>query len=420
MTQFLCAYPWLQLSTESEESLRVCCYGESGKVVLDNNKTVKLSSLKDPNDFLNNSFYKDIRKSMLNNEIPSFCKGCEKLELNGGESPRTIMNNVYKDKLSESLRLTREDGYLESPKVNILELTLGNVCNLKCRMCSPFFSNLLKSDFNKLNISYDEKAVFEIESSFKDIETLKETISKLDSLELLSFLGGEPLIHPLHLDILKHLVETKKSNSIELRYNSNLVTLDKRVTEIWKEFKKVKLSVSLEASGSLNDYIRYPSSFEEVSKNINSLINLRNNGVPLDLSITSVFQAYSVPGTIDFLKWLSQYKDDFPIIPHFIYLDFPHYLSAEVLPQSIKVQLAREINDFVNSNKADLLSGKFKMENEKNLNILLHFLEMYIDKGKEQFFMDFTVFTKKLDKIRDVEGFFERYPDLFGGQIERS
>ena len=94
---------------------------------------------------------------------------------------------------------------LTNPKLNYIEVTFGNFCNLACRTCNSELSHswiedneLLKqhglrsySTTERLNLGRDWK-----EDDFKDLEYLKIS-------------GGEPMLHP---DWFKFIDKIEPSN----------------------------------------------------------------------------------------------------------------------------------------------------------------------------------------------------------------
>lgn len=65
--------------------------------------------------------------------------------------------------------------------------------------------------------------------------------------------GGEPLINRGHQEILQHLIEKGESQNIKIEYNTNLSVIPPKLIELWSHFKKVKLFVSLDGIGDLQE-----------------------------------------------------------------------------------------------------------------------------------------------------------------------
>jgi hypothetical protein len=72
---------------------------------------------------------------------------------------------------------------------------------------------------------------------------------------------------------------------------SNLTKLNSRLIENFKLFKSVSFSVSLEGVGLHNDYVRHPSQFNEIDKNLKLLRDSLSN---THYNINHVFQNTSV------------------------------------------------------------------------------------------------------------------------------
>ena len=62
----------------------------------------------------------DLRQRLLSNQTEKGCQICHLNDSNG--SMRAHYNRKY--------------GYVTEPKLKWLDLSIGNHCNLKCRMCS--------------------------------------------------------------------------------------------------------------------------------------------------------------------------------------------------------------------------------------------------------------------------------------------
>ena len=90
----------------------------------------------------NSEHMRRTRLQMLNGEIPASCPKCFHEESKGIISKRNWETEVWKERLDIDtiVEQTKDDGSLP---VNIpyFDLRLGNVCNLKCVMCSTHDSS---------------------------------------------------------------------------------------------------------------------------------------------------------------------------------------------------------------------------------------------------------------------------------------
>ena len=51
----------------------------------------------------------------------------------------------------------------------------------------------------------------------------------------------------------KKIIEEKRASKTHLQYNTNLTILPQKVLSLWKHFKSIELSVSLDGIGKVND-----------------------------------------------------------------------------------------------------------------------------------------------------------------------
>lgn len=205
-----------------------------------------------------------LRQRMVNGEKSTMCSVCYDWEDVGKESSRQIINRQF----AHHLKLVQElapDGSLPHDRVVYLDIRLSNLCNFKCRICSPYFSSSWHADARKmgrLDPQY-EKRVYPAE----DLEAfLDQVLPLLDGIEKIHFAGGEPLIIGNHYRILEHLVEHGMTD-VELSYNTNFSKLTHRshdAIEYWKEFEKVVVCASLDGAGARGEFMRTGQKWDAV------------------------------------------------------------------------------------------------------------------------------------------------------------
>ena len=156
-TKTFCLLPWVHLSTRPNGHMRVCCTANASSVGPTNDKehggevgVLKNADGKPANlnhsDLMsswNNDYMKNVRKQMLNNEMPPSCMKCYKEEDAGHMSKRYWETEYWSRRvdMEEVIAETAEDGSIP-PKTRYLDLRLGSKCNLKCIMCSPHDSSM--------------------------------------------------------------------------------------------------------------------------------------------------------------------------------------------------------------------------------------------------------------------------------------
>lgn len=371
-----CPLPWIHIATRPNGDVRLCCTANASGAGYDDVKDAGLikkdgiaMNLRDHTvaEIWNSAHMKQTRIQMLNNEYPTSCIKCYQEEQNGIVSKRQWETQVWKERLNldSIVSKTGIDGSLPVD-IPYFDLRLGNMCQLKCVMCSPHDSSSWIKEWklqfpryktieliqdqqwdNKFDYTWYQKGSF--------LDTMKEQALYIRELY---FAGGEPLLIPEHYKILEFMVETGSSKNCVLRYNSNGLELPGKLFDLWKHFKEVKFNFSVDAVGDKNEYIRYPSKWDTVVQNLHILDNTPDN---VTVNIACAVQLLNVLYVPELVEWKEQQqfkKINLPpygaglIGTHLVYL--PSYLNIRVLPNEIKSEVEHRVNLFCNKKINDL------------------------------------------------------------------
>jgi MoaA/NifB/PqqE/SkfB family radical SAM enzyme len=375
MSKTFCPLPWIHLATRPNGDVRVCCTANASGAGLIDKKEEGLVKQDGAamnlqhhtiEEVWNSQQMKNTRLQMLRGEIPESCKKCFVEESNGIDSKRIWETKVWKERLDiESIvKQTKDDGSLP---VNIpyFDLRLGNLCQLKCIMCSPHDSSSWIKDWKQqypkyktIQLKQDQAWDINFDYTWYKKGSFLETMrNQAESIKELYFAGGEPLLIPEHYNILEFMVESNNAKNCILRYNSNGLVISDRLLALWEKFKHVKFNFSIDAYGDKNDYIRYPSKWADVEKNLYLLDNSSEN---VTVNLACAVQALNVL----YLDELAQWKLDanfkkINLAPygagiiglHLVYL--PSYLNIRVLPNHVKTLAADRITKFIDTIKTD-------------------------------------------------------------------
>ena len=373
--------PWIHLATRPNGDVRVCCTSNASGADLVDSKEVGLvtqngsiMNLRDNSiaEVWNSNYMKSTRVDMLAGNIPSSCTKCFDEESKGIVSKRQWETKVWNERIDIQAIVdqTTEDGHLP---VNIpyFDLRLGNLCQLKCVMCSPHDSSSWIKDWKLQTPKYktielkqdqhwdDRNRDYTWYQKGSFLDTMKD---QAHFIKELYFAGGEPLLIPEHYKILEFMIESDNAKNCILRYNSNGLELPDKLFDLWSHFKQIKFNFSIDALGKHNDYIRYPSKWEDVETNLRKLDNTPDNVV---VNIACAVQLLNVLYITDLARWKIQSNfKKINLAPfgggviglHLVYL--PSYLNVKVLPLELK-ELAKtrieaflqeyQHTDFVNS-----------------------------------------------------------------------
>jgi MoaA/NifB/PqqE/SkfB family radical SAM enzyme len=372
-----CALPWIHMATRPNGDVRLCCTANaSGSSETTDNKEVGLLKSHDGTNFnlkhntleeiWNSEFMKSVRLKMLNGEKPTACMKCYTEEQNGITSKRIWEYNVWKERvdLDAIVEQTSETGELPF-KVPYFDLRLGNACQLKCIMCSPHDSSSWIKDWKAQKNQYTDAFLAQDQgwdssfdySWYKKGNFLEIFKKQAPYIKELYFAGGEPLIIEEHYKILNFMIESGFSNDCILRYNSNGLDFKNNLFDIWEKFKQVKFNFSIDAVENKNDYIRFPSKWNDITKNLKMFDQTSDN---VTVNIACAVQILNSLNITELATWKLQ--QNFKKINkkpygagiiglHLVYL--PSYLNIRVLPPNVKEQVAIKINNFCNELSTD-------------------------------------------------------------------
>lgn len=362
-----CAIPWVSLMVNTNSQIRFCCIaaGKNASLFDTNGKvyTVGNSSL---NEVWNSDNLNKIRASMLSGEKIEACSNCYHQETIGKESYRQMMTREWIHKIGKDEFNNLIEEYISSdhkrlPPIVYLDLRLGNLCNLKCRMCSAFNSSqIAKEHFELLEIKEYESIwgkywgktpdYLKQEQKWAESNFLwDELISLIPSLKKVYMTGGEPTMIANNFRFMQECISAGMSDKIELFFNTNCTNVnDKFVTQL-SHFKTVFINASIDGTEKTNDYIRYPSKWEKIKDNAERLASLPN----VIMNITPVVQVYNVLDLINLLEFAeglsNRYNKDVGI--DFLINRHPSYFDVTILPTEFRKPVAELLDNYKTTGK---------------------------------------------------------------------
>lgn len=383
----VCALPFTHLATHPDGHTSFCCISDHKNCASHARRGGFPISLNDVSirEMINSDSYRQVRLEMLAGKEPDACKRCYDEERMGIKSKRLEENSRYLESSMPIIEQLDEDGTIHDMDFQFIELRLGNICNLKCRTCNPVSSSKWKKEYSVLQKDLDfvtdysniEEGVWFEKDSFWG-----ELLDNSENLKRIYVNGGEPTLVDKHLGFLHQLIERDKAKDIELWYNINLTNIPNNLLYIWKNFKKVTITASIDDLFARNDYIRSGSNWSDIIFNLTVL----NCTDWIDLSICQTLSSYNIYYVDQFYRFFDHHK-----IHHNWCYD-PEYLSPWHLPDDVKEQII--------SNCADLP--------EYVRNNITQTLRKERDENK---FKQFISYNKKLDILRKTK-FEEVFPEL--------
>jgi len=133
-----------------------------------------------------------------------------------------------------------------------------------------------------------------------DNVVINQMIELAPYVKTLKIIGGEPLVMKQYYSVLDRLVQSGESKNIDIKYQTNLTKLKNgkhNFLNYISHFKLVTITVSVDAVGKYNDYIRRRSSFKEIEDNIEACSKYDN-------VIININSTLSVPGILRYHEML--------------------------------------------------------------------------------------------------------------------
>lgn len=314
LNKTFCIFPFIQTVVRTDGRLGPCC---------------RISTDQNINDTTIDSFWtskelREMRQFMLDGIPVSKCNVCYEQEKNNGKSSRTgalvdykFFNEKHFIPTLEHLKLKD----LEYP--NRLEIHLGNLCNLKCLTCRPQDSSSFLTENVMLKISKDNQKDFQLSEN-----AINEIFNKAvnQNLDILDLRGGETMLIPEIKKILSNWPE-ENTKSTTLRIQTNCTVFDNVWKKIFLKFKKIEIMMSIDAYGRSNEYIRFPSTWTEIEKNVAEFTSLPNAKTYINCTVSNL-NFLLLPKLINWARHKNVYL-------HWIPLIYPTIFRYQNLPEEL-------------------------------------------------------------------------------------
>lgn len=286
MTSKWCSFPFKGVLTENDGTFTTCCHG---KTAIDFKTGLPMTrQTHSIEQVFNSEYFESIRQNLLKGIEDPNCDYCWNLEQQGVESFRQTTNKL----------LQHEERGDTEPKIEILDLSLGNQCNLKCRTCVPEDSSLwVKESYDtdytgELTLrDYQKKIIFLEPEDSAFINGIKES---LKHVRLIKFFGGEPFMMKRTWDIIQEAVSLGRDKHIELYFNTNGTFWEEKNIRLFENFEKVNIALSIDGVGERFEYMRHPAKWSDVEQNIQKIVAWRGNNASRELFLTHTVSAYNI------------------------------------------------------------------------------------------------------------------------------
>ena len=383
----LCHLPWTSLETTATGHYRPCCIYKGE--ITDSSKKKYTTIENNITEVQNSDFMKNLRQEFLNGKRPNGCDSCWKEEAVGKTSKRQHMWRK-----AGALGQYAIKKHVVAP--NFIDLKLGNICNLKCRICSPHSSSQWVSDMVKLSPHQDEYwRQYNKEGSWPRQKNafLESVIDHVEQIRFFEITGGEPLMIQEQFNILQKCIDKGSAKYIDVHYNTNGTQYpEKAIKDIWPHFKRVEIAFSIDDVADRFEYQRTNAKWIEVKENI---AKFKASGLPnLSIQVCTTINFFNIYYLDDLAKIVEEWGPDFWYIN---VLHQPEVYDVQQLPEFFKNKVVKKIQN----------SNTYKTELQSAIDYLTNSPTKKVDNWREKLISS----IKSVDYIRK-ENFAKTFPEL--------
>ena len=345
-----CVLPWVSLEASPIGTVRPCCLADDE--ILDNEGRKFELSTADFGNIQNSDHMRGLRQQFLAGEQPQTCRKCWSEERAGRTSKRMHTLDRMKHMGISS------DWTQAAKPLMFLDLKLGNICNLKCRICGSWSSSQFAAeeiantypDKRKTSHAYQMLRAGAWPRENDNFWT--EIDSVLNDIRYIEFTGGEPFMIDEHFAMLQGMVDRGIAGNVEIHYNTNGTQYPEAAEAIWRHFKCVEIAFSIDDVGERFEYQRSNAVWTTVCANLDRFRDLKEIYPNIELQVCTTVNVFNVRYLGDVAAWLEHNRDSFT----FVYWNMMHdawYFSIACLPDTAKAAITEYLNSVTTCYRED-------------------------------------------------------------------
>jgi MoaA/NifB/PqqE/SkfB family radical SAM enzyme len=358
--QTFCVLPWVSLEASPIGTVRPCCLADDE--ILDNAGNKFELATANFVDIQNSKHMQQLRGQFLAGQKPQTCRKCWNEERGGRTSKRMHTLDRLKHMLPD------QEWTQDAKPLMFLDLKLGNICNLKCRICGSWSSSQFAAEEIAWTPREEQKQTYAYQMlragawPRENTQFWSQIDSVINDIRYIEFTGGEPFLIQEHFNMLQGIIDRGIAHQVEIHYNTNGTHYPKQAVEIWKHFKTVEIAISIDDIGTRFEYQRTNAVWSEVEENVAQFHSLRKKHSNIQLQCCSTVNIFNVRYIDRLANWITSQHFDFvywnimhdawyfsiATLPDEVKQDIDNYLSTAPVPERFKKDF-QGIRDFMNN-----------------------------------------------------------------------
>lgn len=327
-----CLAPLTSLYVTTKHQYKPCCWfrEKEDPIHVEYNKNPYKTPIKDYREKVLFPMYEEMKKG-------NWSKGCRRCMLPGKKRLQTYEHHRTEHGI-ENLE--------NKKKILQLDLRFSILCNLGCVMCNAGASDqfwkqeeqgkyMMESNFwygNRKRPPKNDDQKLKNFTWHEDEESMQEIINLLPDIEVIYMTGGEPSINPGVHRIMEHCIKHGYNKKIRLEFNTNCTNANPKFVELLSQFR-TDLMFSIDAYGSLNDIIRYPSNFKTLEKNIIKLIESQTEGKSYFCPSIHVYNFFKIHELVEWIEGFQDRYDNVTEVETWNIIFDPFYMNIANIPK---------------------------------------------------------------------------------------
>ena len=365
MSNTLCSYVFAHTNIDPNGDIEFCCAVQGGahrdpegRVYNVQTHTIK--------EAWNSPQIRNTRMAMIRGERPEMCNYCWRMENEDntqGNSVRLYSANkrISLDSVQDRIEYARtHDGALSDEFLAFeFQLSIGNLCNLACKMCNTGFSTQYQKFFSRFHNSPNEISFVlgypNINQGHPEFGTTFDWPTKqplaeifadhLQTVQQIFFTGGEPTLIPQVKEFIDHLADVEKRQDFNPWVSTNCTNINKELIDSLEKFNSVSINMSLDGMDDIAYIQRTPSHWPSLEKNIDTLFDwlLTTEKTDVCLNVHTTVTALNLHHVVDFWKYLDiKYQSRFGVGIGLI-LNKDINFGIEIIPKTVAEQLKKQV-----------------------------------------------------------------------------
>ena len=345
--QHWCPLPWTSIEATPNGEARVCCL--SNELITDDKGMAYNINQNTLQEMFQSKYMKNLRQQFLDGKKPGACNKCWSVEQAGGKSKRILARDSLEHrKVFDPINYAD----IDPSKIQFLDLKLGNICNLKCRICGSWSSSKWAAEqIDYYKAEGQTKEYIKNSDHYRQLQMgqwprksqsfWNEIEELLAGVKYFEFTGGEPMMIKEHFQLLRKSVELGFSKNQMIHYNTNGTQYpEKEIKELFPYFKKVHVAFSIDDVEEQFEYQRYPAKWDEVNQNIDKWDNIKKRYPNITTQVCCTVNVLNVLNLVGMGQWILTKNFDGWF---FNMLHEPRHMSITALPKKVKEAVKEKV-----------------------------------------------------------------------------